>query len=188
MLRKIPLGTVGVVIGLVLTLLGFWAYATDRPTLNLAGFFYGIPLLLGGLALKSAELKPVPNEPIPSAEVLALREQWATSTQNQVRKDVTRFRYGEEGHLVGALESLGLSPNDDQRPVLQKIREEVRAGHYALVLTFDSPHIDLEAWRKKQDRIARFFGPNLGAEIQSAEPNQIELVLISTQNQAAAAV
>ncbi|MFM7580901.1 MAG: DUF2854 domain-containing protein, partial [Microcystaceae cyanobacterium] len=58
MFGKIPLALVGLTVGSLLTVMGFVAYALDKPTLNLAGFFYGIPLLLGGLALKAAELKP----------------------------------------------------------------------------------------------------------------------------------
>jgi uncharacterized Tic20 family protein len=39
MLRQISLGAVGLVVGGILTLVGFVAYATDNPTLNLVGFF-----------------------------------------------------------------------------------------------------------------------------------------------------
>ena len=57
MLRKIPLGGVLLSIGSILTLVGFVAYFRDMATLNLAGFFYGIPILLGGAALRAAELE-----------------------------------------------------------------------------------------------------------------------------------
>ena len=110
MLRKISLALVGLTVGSLLTVVGFIAYALDYATLNLAGFFYGIPLLLGGLALKAAELKPIPfSQPTPDA-ILKLREKLATPTQNQIRKDVTRYRYGQEAHLDDALQRLGLSP------------------------------------------------------------------------------
>ncbi len=108
MLRKISLANLALVVGGIIAAVGFGAYFTDRPTLNLAGFFYGIPLLLGGLALKAAELEPVEFTEPTSAEVLLLRESQATDTQNQVRKDVTRFRYGQPAHLDDALERLGL--------------------------------------------------------------------------------
>lgn len=182
MFRKISLGNVGVVIGLILTLVGFWAYATDRPTLNLAGFFYGIPVLLGGLALKSAELEPVPIVPESSEDIMARREATATATQNQIRKDVTRFRYGEEAHLATALDYLGLSPTDEERPVLQTLREESHDGQYALVLTFDSPMIGFDSWQEKQDKMSRFFGPNIQAKLKQPETEQVEVTLISTQN------
>ncbi|NJN60411.1 MAG: DUF2854 domain-containing protein, partial [Coleofasciculaceae cyanobacterium RL_1_1] len=57
--RRISLGSTAFYLGLILTTIGFWAYFTDRPTLNLAGFFYGIPVLLIGIALRTAQLKPV---------------------------------------------------------------------------------------------------------------------------------
>jgi hypothetical protein len=106
MLGKIRLAAVGLVLGSILTVIGFIAYATNNATLNLAGFFYGIPLLLGGLALKASELKPIPYSQSPNAEVLALREQQATVTQNKLRKDVTRYRYGQDAHLDEALAKL----------------------------------------------------------------------------------
>jgi Protein of unknown function (DUF2854). len=59
MLRQISLANLALVVGGIIAAVGFGAYFTDQPTLNLAGFFYGIPLLLGGLALKAAELEPV---------------------------------------------------------------------------------------------------------------------------------
>jgi hypothetical protein len=96
MFGKIPLALVGLIVGGLLTVMGFVAYALDYATLNLAGFFYGVPLLLGGLALKAAELKPIPFAEPTSESVLTLRKEQATPTQNQIRKDVTRYRYGQE--------------------------------------------------------------------------------------------
>jgi len=64
MFGKISLGTLGLTVGSILTIMGFIAYGFDNATLNLVGFFYGFPLLLGGLALKANELQPIPfSEP-----------------------------------------------------------------------------------------------------------------------------
>lgn len=178
MLGRLSLALLAITVGLVLTLVGFYAYATDNATLNLAGFFYGIPVLLGGLALKSAELEPAPITVAATPEVLALREQEATPTLNQVRADVTRFRYGQSVHLEPALEKLGLYPTDKERPVLAGLHEEIRDGHYALVLEFDSPLIPLATWQGKGDRIGRFFGPGVRADLQQTQDNRIELALI----------
>ncbi|MEA5508551.1 DUF2854 domain-containing protein [Crocosphaera sp. UHCC 0190] len=179
MLRQLSLARVGLTVGGLLTLMGFVAYATDHPTLNLAGFFYGVPILLGGLALKAAELKPIPfSQPTPP-DVLALREQQATSTQNQIRKDVTRYRYGQEAHLDDTLARLGLSPTDEDRPLLVAIREEKFEGNYALILEFNSPFITLETWNDKQEKIEKFFGPGIYAKINPQEDNQIDVALIS---------
>ena len=174
MLRKIPLGGVLLVVGGVLTLVGFVAYAQDNATLNLVGFFYGVPILLGGLALRAAELEPVPYTTLPSEAAIALRDQ-ATQTQNQVRKDVTRYRYGQEAHLDETLERLGLSPNDTQRPVLSGIREEQRDGAYTLVLEFDSPYVPFEKWEEKKDKIETFFGPGIEAQLAQLSEQKVEL-------------
>ena len=179
MLRKISLALVGLTVGSILTVVGFVAYALDYATLNLAGFFYGIPLLLGGLALKAAELKPIPfSEPTPDA-ILKLREKLATPTQNQIRKDVTRYRYGQEAHLDDTLQRLGLSPTDEERPVLVSLKERAIADHYALTLAFQSPFISLEIWQEKIDKIEKFFGPDIRVNIEQTDDNKIEVALIS---------
>ena len=183
MLRQIPLGAVGLVVGGILSIMGFIAYATDNATLNLVGFFYGIPVLLGGLALTASELKPVPFTQVTTPEVLALREQQATETQSQIRKDVTRYRYGQEAHLDSALEYLGLRPTDEERPVLRGIHEESRQGTYTLALEFESPLIPFETWQQKREKIERFFGPGLRVELTQLEEDQVEVALVSNADQ-----
>ncbi len=179
MFRQIPLSLVLINVGGLLTLIGFFAYAIDDPTFNLVGFFYGIPLLLGGLALKSAELEPVPFTQLTSASVLKLREQTATDTLKQIRKDVTRYRYGQEAHLDLALEKLGLSPSDDDRPVLTSIEESEIDGTYALILNFYSPFIKIDVWQEKQEKITKFFGPGVQAKIDlDDDTEEISLTLI----------
>ncbi|MDB9313974.1 DUF2854 domain-containing protein [Spirulina sp. CS-785/01] len=180
MFRIIPLGQVFLIVGGVLTLMGFVAYGLSKPTLNLIGFFYGVPLLLGGLALKSAELKPTPYSHPTPPDVVELRNQQATDTQNQIRKDVTRYRYGQEAHLDESLERLDLSPSDDERPVLQAIREEAIDGYYALILEFNSPFVPLDSWQTRQERIEKYFGPNIVAKISQPEEeeNKVEVALI----------
>ena len=179
LLRKIPLALVGLTVGSILTVVGFIAYGTGNSTLNLAGFFYGIPILLGGLALKAAELKPIPYVPETPADIVTLRESKATPTQNQLRLDVTRYRYGQEAHLDDSLERLGLSPTDDERPILNRIKEDNIDGNYALILYFDSPFISLETWQEKQEKITKFFGPDITSEISLLEDDEIALALIS---------
>lgn len=179
MLRQISLGTLGLSVGGILTLVGFVAYAADNATLNLVGFFYGFPLLLGGLALKANELKPIPfSQPTPPS-VLVLRQQQATVTQNKIRKDVTRYCYGQNAHLDGALSYLGLSPSDDERPVLTGLRETEIDGAYALILEFDSPSIELSEWQQKQEKMTKYFGPGIKVIIKQLADSQIELTLIT---------
>lgn len=180
MLRRIPLAAVGLTVGTILTLIGFVAYAQSNSTLNLVGFFYGIPLLLGGLALKAAELRPIPFTEVTSPEVLKLREAQATPTQNQIRKDVTRYRYGQSAHLDDALQRLGLGPTDEDRPELVGLREGATDGAYTLTLEFNSPFFDLSTWQERQLKIEKFFGPQVKAAIAEKADNQIELSLITT--------
>lgn len=182
MLGKLSLGTLGLTLGSILTIVGFVAYAADNATLNLVGFFYGFPLLLGGLALKANELKPIPFSQPTTESILALRKQQATVTQNKIRKDITRFCYGQESHLDRALTYLGLSPSDEERPVVIGLRETEVNGAYSLILEFDSPLIPLDIWLQKQDKMTKYFAPNVEVKITQPSENQIELELITTQN------
>ncbi len=179
MLGRISFGSVGLVVGGILTVVGFVAYFTSSATLNLVGFFYGIPILLGGLALKNSELEPVPFSKATSPEILTLRGTQATATQNQIRKDVTRYRYGQPVHLDSSLESLGLSPTDDERPILLALREENRNGAYALILEFDSEYVHLETWEKKREKIENFFGPGLRVEVSQPATERIDVALVT---------
>lgn len=179
MFGQIPLSLVLINVGGLLALIGFFAYAIKDPTFNLIGFFYGIPLLLGGMALKSAELEPIPFTELTPANLVKLREQQATPTLNQLRKDVTRYRYGQEAHLDLALEKLGLAPSDDDRPILKGIREAEINGAYALVLEFYSPFFKIDAWQEKSEKIAKFFGPGIRVEIEpNHEKEEIDISLI----------
>jgi len=180
MLRQISLGTIGLTVGGILTIVGFIAYAADNATLNLVGFFYGFPLLLGGLALKANELKPIPFSQTTTAEVLRLREQQATVTQNKIRKDITRYCYGQNAHLDRALSYLDLSKTDEATPVVTGLQEQEINGAYALILEFDSPVIPLNIWQQKQEKMTRYFGPGVEVKITQPDENKIELTLITT--------
>lgn len=180
MLRQISLGSLFLILGVVLSAIGLFAYATGNPTLNLAGFFYGVPILLGGAALKSAEVKPSQILHPISVIALKLREAQATPTQIQLLDDVTRYRYGIRAHLDEALEKLGMSPTNEERPVLAGICEEVFQSEgqpdvYSLVLRFESPLISFETWQAKQEKIGRFFGPGIVALVSKPEISKPEI-------------
>jgi hypothetical protein len=184
MLGKISLGTLGLTIGSILTITGFIAYGAHNATLNLVGFFYGFPLLLGGLALKANELQPIPFSQTTTPAVLTLRQQQATITQNKIRKDITRYCYGQEAHLDRALAYLGLSPSDEERPIVTGLRETEINGAYALILEFDSPLILIDVWQQKQEKMTKYFAPNVEVKITQPDDNRIELMLITTTQQA----
>ncbi|MBD2453691.1 DUF2854 domain-containing protein [Nostoc sp. FACHB-87] len=181
MLRQISLGTLGLTVGSILTLVGFIAYAANNATLNLVGFFYGFPLLLGGLALKANELKPIPFSQVTAPSVLSLREQQATVTQNKIRKDITRYCYGQDAHLDAALSYLGLSPTDEERPIVTGLREEETNGAYTLILEFDSPDIPIHVWQQKQEKMTSYFGPGVEIKITQPDADKIELALLTSQ-------
>jgi hypothetical protein len=180
MFKQISLALLGLSVGGILTVVGIIAYAQGNATLNLAGFFYGIPLFLGGLALKAAELKPIPFSQPTTPEILKLRQEKATPTQKQIINDITRYRYGQKAHLDESLQRLGLAPTDEERPILIGLKEIVIEDNYALVLEFESPLISLETWQQKQEKLTKFFGPNINANITESEANKIDLALIAT--------
>ncbi|OIP75221.1 MAG: hypothetical protein AUK48_08090 [Oscillatoriales cyanobacterium CG2_30_44_21] len=182
--NKISLASVGLYIGGILFAVGFWAYSKGNSTLNLVGFFYGFPILLGGFAFKSSEVAPSPLVVETSEEVANLRKLQETSTQKQLRKDVTRYRYGIKAHLDEVLEKLGMSPTDEERPLLIGLYEEIShaeeaSGFYGLVLRFHSPLMSFEAWQEKQDKLTRFFGPGIVAAVTKLENNDVDLHLIA---------
>ncbi|MBD2178183.1 DUF2854 domain-containing protein [Pseudanabaena sp. FACHB-1998] len=185
-LNKISLASVGLFVGGVLFLVGFWAYSKGNSTLNLIGFFYGFPILLGGFAFKSSEVLPSPIIVAETPEVIALRNQQETPTQKQLRRDLTRYRYGIKAHLDEVLEKLGMSPTDEERPVLIGIYEEISQdeetrGAYSLVLRFKSPLMGAEIWLQKQEKLTRFFGPGIVAIVKELENKEFDLRLISQQ-------
>ncbi len=178
MLSKISLAKLGLVVGSILTVIGLIAYATNNATLNLAGFFYGIPLVLGGLALQSSELNPIPFSVETSPEVLKLRQEQATITHNKLRQDVTRYRYGQDVHLDEALKKLALGQTDDELPVLISIKEKDIQGKYALFLLFESPFVPLNIWQERQEKMEKFFGPDITITITELEGDRIDLGII----------
>ncbi len=177
-LSQVSLSAIALGGGALLTLVGGIAYAQGNSTLNLVGFFYGIPILLIGAALKSAELKPAPVLVPPTAEVLKLRDSQATPTLKQVRQDITCYRYGVSAHLEVALEKLGLGKLPGERPALLGFYETSVEGRYSLVLRFASPLVPVAVWQEKLDKIARFFGPQVRAQLVEREQRVVDLYLI----------
>ena len=71
---------------------------------------YAIPALVGGLALKYAELPPVNRDTSPQAE--SARASKATTIQSKILSDATRFTYGD-AHMedpLKALKQIGRAP------------------------------------------------------------------------------
>jgi Protein of unknown function (DUF2854) len=179
-LQRIPLALVAIVLGGILTVVGIAAYALDYATLNLAGFFYGIPLFLGGLAFRVTEVKPVPIVTPATPEIDALRPTQATETQQKILQSVTIYRYGQKAHMDDVLSSLGLSPIEKQRPMLVGIREGIVDSAYALVLMFESDFVPYPEWQKRETKMNAFFGPGVRVALANPEEGYVQLSLIST--------
>jgi len=168
-------GSLVTIAGASLSVIGWIGYATGNANLSLPTIFYGIPILLGGLALKSSELEPAELLPA-SAEVIALRQAPASQTLRKLVKDVTRWRYGQKAHLESSLEALKLW--DEEAPPQLLAIEELDRGGYGLRLLFERNAVALGRWQERQDRLGRFFGPGLRAELAEEGPNRLSLSLL----------
>ncbi|WCJ25404.1 acclimation of photosynthesis to environment [Euphorbia peplus] len=180
-LAKVSFGVIGLGLGVSLLSYGFGAYFNILPGSEWSAIMltYGFPLAIIGMALKYAELKPVPCLTYADAQVL--RETSATAILKQVRSDVTRYRYGDEQHLEEALKRIfqyGLGGGIPRRsaPILQSIREEVTEdGKYCLVLIFEAKALELSDFEKRKAKFTSFFGPDITAEIGQVENNIYEV-------------
>nr|AUG32841.1 hypothetical protein PLO_871 [Paulinella longichromatophora] len=169
-------GSIVTVAGATLTVIGSIAYATDSPSLSLAGVFYGIPVFLGGLALKSSELPPA-TKITSSLSLESLPELPSTIELRKLLKDVTRWKYGQKAHLESSLETLKLW-NQEDPPQLIEVEEINHGGYYGIKLHFLCQSVPAKRWKEKQDRLGRFFGPDLRAEICELDGGLIELKLL----------
>ncbi|PSS33621.1 Thylakoid membrane protein like [Actinidia chinensis var. chinensis] len=184
-LAKVSFGVIGLSVGLSLLSYGFGAYFNILPGSEWSAIMltYGFPLAIIGMALKYAELKPVPC--LTYADAQMLREKYATPILKQVRNDVTRYRYGDEQHLEEALKRIfqyGQGGGIPRRsaPVLQMIREEVTEdGKYCLVMVFEAKALQLSDFEQRQAKFTSFFGPGITAEVVKGEKDLYEVRLIS---------
>lgn len=184
-LAKVSFGVIGLAVGVSLLSYGFGAYFNILPGSEWSAIMltYGFPLAIIGMALKYAELKPVPC--LTYSDALALREKYATPILQQVRSDVTRYRYGDEQHLDEALKRIfqyGQGGGIPRRsaPILQSIREEVTEdGRYALVLIFEAKALELSDFEQRKAKFTSFFGPGITAEIAEGGKDAYEVKLIS---------
>ncbi len=171
-------GSLVTIAGATLTVIGSIAYATDSPTISLAGVFYGVPILLGGLALKSSELPPA-ERLTPANRLRSLREQDSSEPLRRLLGDVTRWRYGQKAHLESSLEALKLW-DEDTPPQLLSAEELEHNGGYGLALVFSLQGVPLDRWQARQDRLGRFFGKGLEATLEPLSGNRLRLSLLPT--------
>jgi hypothetical protein len=169
-------GSLVTVAGMALSVIGWVGYATGNPNLSLPTIFYGIPILLGGLALKSSELAPA-ERLTPPAQLRALRDLPQNEPLRKLLADVTRWRYGQKAHLESSLEVLKLW-DEEAPPQLLAIEELQVDGGYGLRMRFAVAGVPLERWQSQQERLGRFFGKGMRADIQSVGKGLLDLSLL----------
>lgn len=169
-------GSLVTLAGATLTVIGSIAYLTEHPNLSLPTIFYGIPVLLGGLALKSSELPP-PERLTPPARFRELRSQPASEPLRRLLADVSRWRYGQKAHLESSLESLRLW-SEEEPPQLLAVEELETGDGYGLRLEFACHGMPFERWVERTERLGRFFGPGLRAELREPAPGRVSLSLL----------
>lgn len=176
-IRGFSLGNVIIGAGLLVTALSFAEYLNsaggDGVSLSGLGFVYGIPIFLGGAALKYAEIEPVPCFTAPGAE--GLTEAKGTEIIKKIKQDVTRHRYGDEAHLDTTVKRLGLVVPGKAYPQLRDLREEkTEDGELAFTMVWQSLDTPYKMWadEKRRKRYETFFGPDVGAEVVKIDAEQ----------------
>jgi len=153
----------------------------ESDVISTFGFVYAIPALVGGLALKYAELPPVPLDSSSAAE--SLRATKATTIQAKIMSDATRFTYGD-AHMEDPLRALKLAPKGMAVPELVNIAEAVTPeGEYAMTMRFFAPNTPYRVWKDRAPRYSRFFGPTVRATLKKYDSKRrlVELSLITTK-------
>jgi hypothetical protein len=180
-LREFRLAVLLLALGSVFSLIGGSYYLKTSVLWSAIVVILGVPMFVLGLALQGAELKPAPNTTEESPELEKARSN-ATDTQIQIVKDTTRYQYGLTAHLEPALEKLGLeSPDDGTHPKLLNLKETVLDGAYGLLLTFGSYDIPYEVWKEKEDKMTRFFGPDIQVTVEKVSERKVNVAIVSTR-------
>ena len=163
-----------IITGGSLSFIGMTAYFTDSVNLSVPTFFYGVPIFLIGLALKTTEIPPVR---------LVNKDKFFSNKFNRPEeltnlvKDVTKWRYGIQAHLESSLEALNLW-NFDNPPQLVELEEITKDEKNGLRMHFEINAVPKEDWIKKKDRIERFFAKGLESEfIFDDNKTKLDLIL-----------
>ena len=161
--------------GASLSLIGLTAYFTDATNLSVPTFFYGVPIFLIGISLKTTEVAPALR--VVSADKFASERNKAPEELGKLIKDVTRWRYGQSCQLEASLRVLKLWDIDNP-PQLREIEELVKDGNYGIRMRFEMAGVSLERWNNKKERLGRFFAKGLCAELCCPAPGEIDLTLL----------
>tara|TARA_B100000700_G_C14786880_1_gene733960 strand:+ start:228 stop:776 length:549 start_codon:yes stop_codon:yes gene_type:complete len=162
------------VTGAILTVVGGIAYLTGAVNLSVPTLFYGFPIFLGGLALKTTELPPAKR--VVEASIFAKQREKAQPELAKLVGDVTRWKYGQNAHLESSLKVLELW-DEANPPKLIEIEEMSSKKGYGVRIRFEFAGVSLDRWKEKQERLGRFFAKGLTAEILTPSENELDLLL-----------
>ena len=161
--------------GASLSLIGLTAYFTDATNLSVPTFFYGVPIFLIGISLKTTEVPPAIR--VVSAGKFASEREKGPEELAKLIKDVTRWRYGQSCQLEASLRVLKLWDIDNP-PQLIEIEELVKDGDYGIRMRFKMAGVPLERWNNQKERLGRFFAKGLKAELFCPTTGEIDLTLL----------
>ena len=169
-------GSIITVTGAMLSVIGLLAYFTNATNLSVPTFFYGVPILLVGLSLKTVELPPAKKVGSSSALVPDIDKESAEELRKVV-KDVTGWKYGPAAHLESSLKVLNLW-DQAEPPQLLEIEEMETMEGYGLRLRFKMAGVAINRWQEKEERLGRFFAKGLEAKLVSNDPKEVDLMLL----------
>ena len=104
--------------GASLSLIGLTAYFTDATNLSVPTFFYGVPIFLIGISLKTTEVPPALRV-VPASKFASERNNGPKELDKLI-KDVTRWRYGQSCQLEASLRVLKLWDIEDGKRSAEK--------------------------------------------------------------------
>ena len=167
--------------GATLSIIGLTAYFTNATNLSVPTFFYGVPIFLIGVSLKTTEVPPA-KRVVSAAKFASAREKAPKELENLV-KDVTRWRYGQSCQLESSLRVLKLWDIDNP-PQIIEIEELLKDGDYGVRMRFEMAGVSIEKWNAQQERLGRFFAKGLKAELFCPSPGEIDITLLQKKEEA----
>jgi len=166
--------------GLFITGYSFYQYFTSQNSLTSLGFVYGLPIALGGFALKYAEILPVEVDTNEKGD--AIFDEKASEILKKVKADVTRHRYGDDAHLDSSLEKLGLVVEGKGFPQMLKITQRAEKGELAFTMTFQSKDTPFKTWSDpaRIRKYESFFGGVNAEVLKVSKEDRIVAIKLTT--------
>ncbi len=176
MKKQFSPATIVSITGSILAVTGLISYFNDATNLSVPTFFYGVPILLIGLAMKNSELGPAKSE-ISKSQLNKLKLTGPKELSDLIG-DVTRFKYGQRAHLETSLQSLKLW-DEKKPPQLLRIDLRENSQGFCVRMKFQFGGVPIERWQEQTDRLGRFFAKDLIATITSTAEGELTLELLT---------